>query len=589
VRPQRPLEWWISVIRLGAVPFAVLQVALTAGIPPRDRPVAWAATVLLAVGGLLLFSLSRRDDVRRLTPLAMAFDFLIVSSFVLLFAFEPGTPTRELLLITILAGAVRYGMRGGVLTAVAAIPVAAWFEQRRASTVHGHFRIDFFIFQVFSGFVMALLVGWLVNRVETERRNVQRRVEEAEALRDELGRRADLLDAANRCARALSSSLDLDEASGAFVSELRTLVPFERMAIVLADEGTARVIATAGVFANEVMPPGTVLTLDRNLLADVLAGGQTIVRRDLAQSEYVEEARLQALGIRSRVAAPLNVGGRTIGLISVGRNERDAFSEHEIELMTLLGSLVASAVQNIRAYESERRTVEELQRLSMMRADFVSLVSHELRSPMAAVIGASRTLQQRWRELSSEQREAFLALIGDESTRLATLIGDVLDTSRIEAGTFSYRFSDVDLAALVRDSIATASVGQDEVPLNAIVREVPLVRGDPGRLRQVVGNLIDNAVKYSPTGIAVEVDVRQFNGAVVVTVSDHGPGISTEDQRLIFEKFGRASGGSSKPGTGLGLYIARSIAEAHGGTVDVSSQPGHGATFTLTVPRVEGA
>ena len=135
MRPQRPLEWWIGVIRLGAVPFAVLQVALTAGIPSRDRPVAWAATALLAVGGVLLFSLSRRDDVQRLTPLAMAFDFLIVSSFVLLFAFEPGTPTRELLLIAILAGAVRYGMRGGVLTAVAAVPVAAWFEQRRAATV----------------------------------------------------------------------------------------------------------------------------------------------------------------------------------------------------------------------------------------------------------------------------------------------------------------------------------------------------------------------------------------------------------------------------------------------------------------------
>ena len=215
----------------------------------------------------------------------MAFDFLIVSSFVLLFAFEPGTPTRELLLIAILAGAVRYGMRGGVLTAVAAIPVAAWFEQRRASTVNGHFRIDFFVFQVFSGLVMALLVGWLVNRVEIERQNVQRRVEEAEALRDELARRADLLDAANRCARALSSSLDLDEASGAFVGELRTLVPFERMAIVLADEGTARVIATAGAFAAEVMPPGTVITLERNLLADVVASGQTIVRRDLEDSD----------------------------------------------------------------------------------------------------------------------------------------------------------------------------------------------------------------------------------------------------------------------------------------------------------------
>jgi signal transduction histidine kinase len=588
MRPQRPLEWWIGVIRLGAIPFAVLQVSLTAGIPSRDRPVAYAATVLLAIGAVLLFSLSRGDDVPLLTPLAMAFDFLILSSFVLLFAFEPGTPTRELLLIAILAGAVRYGMRGGVLTAVAAIPVAVWFEQRRASTVHSHFRYDFFIFQAFSGLVMALLVGWLVNRVALERRNVQRRVEEAEALRDELGRRADLLDAANRCARALSSSLDLDEASGAFVRELRGLVPFERMAIVLEDEGTARVIATAGAFADEVMPPGTVLTLDRNLLAHVVETGETVVRPDLEHSEYAEEARLRALGIHSRVAAPLNVGGRTIGLISVGRGERDAFSEHEIELMSLLGSLVASAVQNIRAYESERRTVEELQRLSMMRADFVSLVSHELRSPMAAVIGASRTLQQRWRELSFDQREAFLALIGDETTRLATLIGDVLDTSRIEAGTFSYRFSDVDLAALVRDSIATAAVGQDEVPLNATVREVPLVRGDPGRLRQIVSNLIDNAVKYSPTGTPVDVDVRQLNGAVVVVVSDHGLGISADDQQLIFEKFGRASGGSSKPGTGLGLYIARSIAEAHGGTVEVSSEPGHGATFTLSVPLVEG-
>jgi two-component system sensor histidine kinase BaeS len=115
------------------------------------------------------------------------------------------------------------------------------------------------------------------------------------------------------------------------------------------------------------------------------------------------------------------------------------------------------------------------------------------------------------------------------------------------------------------------------------------LRGDPGRLRQVVGNLIDNAVKYSPTGTAVDVDVRQLNGSVVVAVSDHGPGIPLDDQLLIFEKFGRASGGSSKPGTGLGLYIARSIAEAHGGTVDVSSDPGHGATFRLTVPVVDGA
>jgi signal transduction histidine kinase len=407
---------------------------------------------------------------------------------------------------------------------------------------------------------------------------------EAEAMRDELGRRADLLEAANRCARALASSLDLDEVVGAFTRELRGLVPFDRMAIVLAEDGNARVLATAGERAEDVMPPGTLLTLDDNVLADVVARGQTLVRPDLDEPAYAEEPRLRELGLRSRVVAPLNVGARTIGLISVGRRDRDAFLEHEVELMSLLGRLVGSAVQNIRAFEAERRTVEELHRLSALRADFVSLVSHELRGPMAAVVGAARTLQHRWRELKSDQREAFLALIGDETTRLASLVADVLDTSRIEAGTFSYRFTDVDLAGLVRDTATTAALAQDEVPIELDVAPVATVRGDIERLRQVVGNLVDNAVKYSPEGAAVRVSVEQHDGTVSVVVADGGPGIAEEDQALIFEKFGRASRGQTKPGTGLGLYIARAIAQAHGGSLDVRSAPGEGATFTLAIP-----
>jgi signal transduction histidine kinase len=300
---------------------------------------------------------------------------------------------------------------------------------------------------------------------------------------------------------------------------------------------------------------------------------------------YAEESQLAALGMRSRVVAPLLTGAPAIGVLSVGRTDPDAFDEGDVELVSLLGRLAASAVQNIRVYEGERRTVEELRRLSTLRADFVSLVSHELRSPMAAVIGAARTLQSRWRELQPDQREAFLGLIGDETSRLAELIGDVLDTSRIDAGTFTYRFRDVDLAAVVEEAVAAAEVGQDEVPVHAAVDSaVPTVRGDPDRLRQVVSNLIDNAVKYSPAGLPVEVRVASQNGSVDISVADRGPGIASEDQRLIFEKFGRVATGASKPGTGLGLYIARSIAEAHGGTLEVSSSPGRGATFRLRLP-----
>jgi signal transduction histidine kinase len=205
---------------------------------------------------------------------------------------------------------------------------------------------------------------------------------------------------------------------------------------------------------------------------------------------------------------------------------------------------------------------------------------------MASVIGSARTLQMRWRELTPEQRESFLGLITHETSRLAELIGDVLDTSRIEAGTFSYSFDDVDLGEIVRDTTAAAERGQDEVRVHAVVHEpLPQVRGDKDRLRQVLVNLIDNAVKYSRPGEEVHVEAQTTDGVVLIEVVDAGPGIPPDQQKVIFEKFGRAKTGDlAKPGTGLGLFIARSIAEAHGGSLDVRSFPDHGATFSLSLP-----
>jgi signal transduction histidine kinase len=419
-----------------------------------------------------------------------------------------------------------------------------------------------------------LTVGWLFSRLRAE----------AERLRDQLGRRVDVLEASNRCARALASSLELDEAFEAFIAELRALIPFERAAILLVDGDEARVMASAGIAADSFLAPGTSIDLPGSAVEQVLEG-ITVYRAELDGSRFPEEVALVELGLRSRVIAPLQLGPRTIGALAISRSEPAAFAAEEVELATLLGRFVATAVQNIRSYEAERATVEELRRLSTLRADFVSLVSHELRSPMAAVIGSARTLQSRWRELRAEQREAFLAVIGDETSRLAALIGDVLDTSRIDAGTFGYTFTDVDLADVVREAAAAAELGQDEIRLNVeIPPALPSVRGDRQRLRQLVDNLIANALKYSESGEAVDVAASERNGSVLVRVRDRGPGIAREHQGLIFEKFGRANVRNSKPGTGLGLFIARSFAEAHGGSLAVESEPGSGATFTLTLP-----
>ena len=585
-------EVWTAWIRLVAVLFAALEIgAVRRDYPDGYEATAWTITAFFAVGAIALLVLAyrvpSRSAWRRIGFLALVFDSAVIYGYVFVFTFEPGTPMRQLVFIPVIEAAVRYGIVGAIampLVSAVLLAGAEWWREEHFAPQE--FQVDRVTLPVGVQLIVGLIVGWLVSRLREERSRASARATEAEAFRDELGRRSDILDATNRAARALGSSLDLEQAFAAFIRELRGLIAFERTAIVLLENDHLRVFAAAGEAAETVFPPGTVASVAGSVVEEVVAGGQTIYREDMTDPKYDEEENFVALGLRSRVVAPLLSGATTIGAISVVRRDPDAFSPGEIELLGLLGRLVGSAVQNIRAYEAERTTVEELRRLSALRADFVSLVSHELRSPMASVIGSARTLEQRWRELTPEQRESFLALIAHETSRLAELIGDVLDTSRIEAGTFSYSFADVDLAELVRDSAAAAEHGQDEVAVRAVVRgPLPAVRGDRDRLRQVLVNLIDNAVKYSPPGDEVQVQAESANGRVLIEVRDRGPGISPEHQKVIFEKFGRVNVGEhAKPGTGLGLFIARSIAEAHGGALEVRSAPGRGATFRLSLP-----
>ena len=585
------LEKWIAWVRLGAIPFAVVQVELSTGYPPGRLTEARIVTLSLAVGGLLIFWLVRRSwsetAQARIGLAALVFDFAIVSAYILVFSYERGTPVREIMLLPLVEAALRYGIRGALAVVVASVPVLAFFERLRSHRYPPvDFHTDFVTLQIGIELLLGLIVGWLVLLLLRQTSIAETRAAEAERLRDELGRRADVLEAANRCARALGSSLELEEAFDAFINEVRVLLPFDRISIVLAEDGLAHVMAVGGEGASTVLPPDSAQPIHGSVLEQVMRTSEAVYRRDMSGAEYDGEDKLLALGLHSRLGTPILLGPQAIGMIALSRREVDAFSPEEIELAGLLGRLVASAVQNIRAYDAERRTVEELRRLSALRADFVSLVSHELRTPMAAVIGSARTLQQRWRELTPDQRESFLGLIADETERLASLVGDVLDTSRIDAGTFNIRFGDVDLGELVRDTVALAELSSDEVGLRAEVHDpLPQVRGDAERLRQVLFNLIDNAIKYSPAGDEVEVRAYSEADRVLIDIRDHGPGIAPEDQRLIFEKFGRVTSGNTRPGTGLGLFIARSIAEAHGGTLAVSSVPRRGSTFTLDLPR----
>jgi signal transduction histidine kinase len=587
---RRSLERTLTLLRLGGLAVAVVDAGYLTDYPAHRWEVAGlVVTAITAAGALALGLVVRRDldlaQLRVFGRIAYAFDFCVVAAYVLVYQFEPGAPIRELLVFVVAEAAVRWAMRGAVLAALGAVAVLIAGEAFRAAHFgNRHFVADHVVFPALVLFLTGMILGWLVRSLRAESARSDQRAAEAEALRDQVGRRADLLDATNRCARALASSLDLERAFSAFARELPAVLPFDRVALILAQEsGDPRVLAVAGTTAETILPPGS--TFPPTDVVRRALDGETIYREDMSDGRHREEDELLRAGLHARVLAPLALGPIPIGVLTIARNAPESFSTEEIELVTLLARVVAHAVQNIRSYTAEKATADELRRLSTLRADFVSLVSHELRSPMAAVIGAARTLHERWPELRADQREAFLDLIADETGRLAELIGDVLDTSRIEAGTFTYNLAPLDFGELVRDTAAATQVAQDAVTLRVeVAGALPLVQGDPVRLRQVVANLLDNAVKYSPAGSAVTVAVGAAADDLLLSVTDQGQGVSPEHHALIFEKFGRTKIGGAKPGTGLGLFIARSIAEAHGGTLDVRSEPGHGATFELRLP-----
>ena len=579
----RPLAW----VRLALLPLALVQLLRnTAAFPEGYEQAAWVLLAVQSAFALALFVLARQPNGDRLPLLGLCADAAVVLGLVLLYAFEDGHPLRALFFLVVLEGALIYRVRGGLIAAGIVSAFLAFSEWWRSREFETPAEPDTVVIRALIAAALGGVVGRLLELENSQAREASARAAEAERLRDDLGRRVNVLEAANRCARALGSSLDLERSFSAFIEELRAVIPFDRAAVLLVEDDTARVMATAGVGEDDRLGPGTRITIAGSILEPVVEKGEAVHREDMSQPRYREEVDLLELGLRTRVLAPLQLGDRAIGALSLSRREAHSFRHEEIELVTLLGRLVASTIQNIRTYDAEHASAEELRRLSAMRADFVSLVSHELRSPMAAVIGSARTLQQRWEDLRPDQREAFLSVIGDETSRLAVLIGDVLDTSRIEAGTFPYTFANVDVAALVRDAVAAVAIGQEHVRIETrISGSLPRVWGDADRLRQLVDNLISNALKYSRRGAEITVDARSTDRTVEVRVRDHGPGIPLDQQKLIFEKFGRASAGrDAKPGTGLGLFISRSFAEAHGGSLEVESMPGRGATFTLKLP-----
>lgn len=289
------------------------------------------------------------------------------------------------------------------------------------------------------------------------------------------------------------------------------------------------------------------------------------------------------MGVRSALSSPLEWGDHLLGVVSFHSTSPRAWSDEDIELIEGAAREVSVAIHHAQLYSQAVETAEELAKLDELRRDFVSMVSHELRSPMTVVAGIADVLRKRSAELSDPDREELIETLSRESRRLSRLVSDVLDLEVIDQGGLEVELREFDIAELAQESIRDA--GQAERTRLQVEEGETTIRADRDRVKQVLLNLISNAAKYSPPTQTISVDVLPEEDTVLVSVTDRGPGMDEQQLARLFKRFSRVDTKSGQPGSGLGLYLSKTMIEKHGGQIWVESTPGVGSTFSFRIPR----
>jgi signal transduction histidine kinase len=420
--------------------------------------------------------------------------------------------------------------------------------------------------------------------------------QELEARTRELARSVGELKALGEVGQAVSSTLDLQTVLSTIVSRAVQLSGTDCGIIYEYDESSEEFHLRASYQMEEELVrayQATPLRLGQGATgraAEMRAPTQiTDLRQEHEFATRGMRPILSGLGYRSLLAVPLLLEQKIMGALTIYRRHTGIFASEVVNLLQTFATQSVLAIQNARLFREIEEKSRQIEAANRHKSEFLANMSHELRTPLNAIIGFSEVLQEKlFGDLNDKQAE-YTDDILTSGRHLLSLINEILDLSKVEAGRMELELATFDLPLAI-DNARTfvrerATKHGISVDVN-IDKRLGDFNGDERKIKQILLNLLSNAVKFTPEGGRIDISAWQTDGSVEISVSDTGIGIAPEDQARIFEEFRQVGGdyAHKKEGTGLGLTLAKKFVELHGGKIWVESEVGKGSTFTFTLP-----
>jgi K+-sensing histidine kinase KdpD len=393
----------------------------------------------------------------------------------------------------------------------------------------------------------------------------------------------------NRIAAKISSTLDIDELLSAAADIIRKSFNYFDVTIFLIDppKQYLTLVAHSGSYI-DFLPHGYKQRIGVGLIGWAAEHNQSVLAHDVSRDErYITHAYHNT---NSELAVPITFNNELLGVLNVEDTRLHAFDASDLLLLETLADQLGTAIRNAKLFEEGKKANEKLVQLDRVKTEFLGMVSHDFRSPLSSIILASKSLQRNAKVKENPHIVEYLKIISDQALRLNYLAEEILSITRLESGQLTFNFKIVNLKSLVDEAVSLVSFSHKHKLVSTIHPDILFIKADEQKIRQVLHNLVSNAVKYSPGGGAIKLEIANYSSSsVLVSITDEGIGIPGDQKDKIFKKFGRVENDETHgiKGSGLGLWITREIIKGHGGNIWFESVVGQGTKFHFTLKKAQ--